>query len=118
MYNKIVNKDIGHGSLLIEDVSWSSKKSDILYRVNQLELCIKTCGVNAALVLVCLSLTLSFLTPNLKISKKQTKNVFYDVYFATERMAAFTLIQKNRTNRAIAPRFVLIQPNLTSVNTI
>ena len=33
------------------------------------------------------------------------------------RMAAFTHAQMNRTNRAIAPGFVLIEPNMTSVNT-
>ncbi len=33
------------------------------------------------------------------------------------RMAAFTLTQMNRTNRAIAPEFVLFEPNMTSVNT-
>ncbi len=32
-------------------------------------------------------------------------------------MAAFTLPQTNRTNRAIAPESVLIEPNMTSVNT-
>ncbi len=32
-------------------------------------------------------------------------------------MAAFTLTQTNRTNRAITPEFVLIEPNMTSVNT-
>jgi len=32
-------------------------------------------------------------------------------------MAAFTLIQMNRTNRAIAPGFVLIKSNMPSVNT-
>ncbi len=32
-------------------------------------------------------------------------------------MAVFTLTQMNRTNRAIAPVFVLIKTNMTSVNT-
>lgn len=32
-------------------------------------------------------------------------------------MAAFILTQTIRTNRAIAPGFVLIEPNMTSVNT-
>jgi len=33
------------------------------------------------------------------------------------RMATFTHVQMNRTNRAIATGFVLIEPNMTSVNT-
>lgn len=33
------------------------------------------------------------------------------------RIAAFTFIQMNRTNRAITPEFVLIEPNMPSVNT-
>jgi len=35
---------------------------------------------------------------------------------ARVQMAAFTYDQMNRTNRAIAPGFVLIEPNMTSVN--
>lgn len=50
------------------------------------------------------------------ISAKQYQSTFGRLSGAHQSLAAFMLIQMNSTNRAIAQEFILIKPNLPSVN--